>query len=89
VVIAEEKRPFLYQTCNQEMFSFAAHLSRRVEASFTAEAVPFQGTGLVRVSLGRTALLAAKTFPLKFGGVDVFVLLQSRKIELTIPYAAI
>jgi hypothetical protein len=75
--------------CNQEVFSFAAHFSRRVEASFTAEAVLFQDTGLIRVSLGRTALLAAKTFPLKSSGVDVFVLLQSRKIELTVPYAAI
>ena len=35
-VMAAERAAFLMTECNQEVFSFASHFSRRVEASFTA-----------------------------------------------------
>jgi len=41
--MAEERAAFLMTECNQEVFSFAAHFSRRVEASFTAGQVSSDG----------------------------------------------
>jgi Transposase DDE domain group 1 len=47
VVVAEERAAFLMTECNQEVFSFAAHFSRRVEASFTAGQVSSDGGALL------------------------------------------
>lgn len=45
--MAEERAAFLMTECNQEVFSFAAHFSRRVEASFTAGQVSTDGGALL------------------------------------------
>jgi hypothetical protein len=45
--MAEERAAFLMTECNQEVFSFAAHFSRRVEASFTAGQVSSDGGALL------------------------------------------
>jgi hypothetical protein len=45
--MAEERAAFLMTECNQEVFSFAAHFSRRVEASFTAGQVSSDGGSLL------------------------------------------
>ena len=45
--MAEERTAFLMTECNQETFSFAAHFSRRVEASFTAGRVSTDGGALL------------------------------------------
>jgi hypothetical protein len=47
VVVAEERAAFLMTECTQEVFSFAAHFSRRVEASFTAGQVTSDGGSLL------------------------------------------
>src|ERR1700686_392743 len=45
--MAEEKAAFLMTECNQGLFSFAAHFSRRVEAGFTAGQVSSDGGALL------------------------------------------
>jgi hypothetical protein len=45
--MAEERAAFLMTECNQEVFSFASHFSRRVEASFTAGQVSTDGGALL------------------------------------------
>jgi len=45
--MAEERAAFLMSECNQEVFCFAAHFSRRVEASFTAGRVSSDGGALL------------------------------------------
>jgi len=56
--MAEERAAFLMTECNQEVFSFAAHFSRRVEASFTAGQVSSDGGALLlRQADGRINLL--------------------------------
>jgi hypothetical protein len=45
--VAEERAAFLMTECNQEVFSFAAHFSRRVEAGFTAGQVTTDGGALL------------------------------------------
>ena len=45
--MAEERAAFLKTECNQEVFSFAAHISRRVEAGFTAGQVSSDGGALL------------------------------------------
>jgi hypothetical protein len=47
VVLATEKAAFLMTECNQEVFSFASHFSRRVEASFIAGQVSTDGGALL------------------------------------------
>lgn len=56
--MAEERAAFLMTECNQEVFSFAAHFSRRVEASFTAGQVSTDGGALLlRQADGKIGLL--------------------------------
>ena len=45
--MAEERAAFLMTECNQEVFSFASHFSRRVESSFTAGQVSTDGGSLL------------------------------------------
>src|ERR1700681_2293190 len=45
--MAEERAAFLMTECNQEVFSFASHFSRRVEAGFTAGQVSTDGGALL------------------------------------------
>src|SRR5207342_943923 len=45
--MVEERAAFLMSECNQEVFSFAAHFSHRVEASFTAGQVTSDGGALL------------------------------------------
>ena len=45
--MAEERAAFHMTECNQEVFSFASHFSRRVEASFTAGQVSTDGGALL------------------------------------------
>jgi hypothetical protein len=45
--MAAERAAFLMTECNQEVFSFASHFSRRVEASFTAGQVSTDGGALL------------------------------------------
>ena len=45
--MAAERAAFLMTECNQKAFSFAAHFSRRVEASFTAGQVSTDGGALL------------------------------------------
>lgn len=45
--MAAERAAFLMTECNQNAFSFAAHFSRRVEASFTAGQVSTDGGALL------------------------------------------
>jgi len=45
--MAEERAAFHMTECNQEVFSFASHCSRRVEASFTAGQVSTDGGALL------------------------------------------
>lgn len=45
--MAEERAASLMTECNQETFSFAAHFSRRVEASFTAGQISSDGGALL------------------------------------------
>src|SRR5271168_1415646 len=45
--MAEERSAFLMTECNQEVFSFASHFSRRVESSFTAGQVSSDGGALL------------------------------------------
>src|ERR1700686_2065929 len=45
--MAAERAAFLMTECNQKAFSFAAHFSRRVEASFTAGQVSSDGGALL------------------------------------------
>ena len=45
--MAEERAAFLMTECKQEVFCFAAHFSRRVEASFTAGQVSSDGGALL------------------------------------------
>ena len=45
--MAEERKAFHMTECNQEVFSFASHFSRRVEASFTAGQVSTDGGALL------------------------------------------
>src|SRR5208283_3690123 len=45
--MAAERAAFLMTECNQEVFSFAAHFSRRVEAGFTAGEVTSDGGALL------------------------------------------
>ena len=45
--MAEERTAFHMTECNQEVFSFAPHFSRRVEASFTAGQVSTDGGALL------------------------------------------
>jgi len=45
--MAEERAAFHMTQCNQEVFSFASHFSRRVEASFTAGQVSTDGGALL------------------------------------------
>ena len=45
--MAAERAAFLMTECNQEVFSFASHFSRRVEASFTAGQVSSDGGALL------------------------------------------
>jgi hypothetical protein len=59
MVIAEERAAFLMTECNQEVFRFAAHFSRRVEAGFTAgQVVSDGGALLLRQADGKINLLA-------------------------------
>ena len=46
-VMAAERSAFHMTECNQEVFSFASHFSRRVEASFTAGQVSSDGGALL------------------------------------------
>jgi hypothetical protein len=46
-VISEEGAAFLMTECSQELFSFTAHFSRRVEAGFTAGQVSTDGGALL------------------------------------------
>lgn len=56
--MAEERAAFLMSECNQKVFRFAAHFSRRVEASFTAGQVSSDGGALLlRQSDGKINLL--------------------------------
>jgi hypothetical protein len=56
--MAEDRAAFLMTECNQEVFSFAAHFSRRVEASFSAGQVSSDGGALLlRQADGRINLL--------------------------------
>jgi hypothetical protein len=45
--MAAERAAFLMTECNQEVFSFASHFSRRIEASFTAGQVSTDGGALL------------------------------------------
>lgn len=45
--MAEERAAFLMTECNQEVFCFASHFSRRVEAGFTAGQVSSDGGALL------------------------------------------
>ena len=45
--MAAERAAFHMTECNQEVFSFASHFSRRVEASFTAGQVSTDGGALL------------------------------------------
>ena len=45
--MAEERAAFLMTECNQEVFSFTSHFSRRVESSFTAGQVSTDGGSLL------------------------------------------
>ncbi len=56
--MAEKKAAFQLTQCTQEVFSFAAHFSCRVEASFTAGQVSTDGGALLlRQADGRIGLL--------------------------------
>jgi hypothetical protein len=55
--MAEERAAFLISECNQAVFSFAAHFSRLVEASFTAGQV---------TSYGAALLLSVNGYPNRF-----------------------
>ena len=46
-VMAAERSAFLMTECNQEVFSFTAHFSRRVEAAFSAGQVSSDGGALL------------------------------------------
>ena len=56
--MAAERAAFLMTECNQKVFSFASHFSRRVEASFTAGQVSTDGGALLlRQADGKIGLL--------------------------------
>ncbi len=51
--MAAERAAFLMTECDQEVFTFASHFSRRVEASFTAGQVSTDGGALLLRQAGR------------------------------------
>ena len=58
MVMAAERKAFLMTECTQEVFCFAAHFSRRVEAGFTAGQVSSDGGALLlRQADGKINLL--------------------------------
>ena len=58
--MAEERAAFLMTECNQEVFSFATHFSRRIEASFTAGQVSSDGGALLLLQADRKINLLSR-----------------------------
>jgi len=56
--MAEERAAFHMTECNQKVFSFASHFSRRVETSFTASGIERWRSAVVAPgSIGKIGLL--------------------------------